>query len=101
LRRELGGDATSMSDLRAHWAKLETLLRTLLEEFPSLPARDRATVVDYIDHNEHGLAFERLCFCLKEERLPLSPPQYEMIVNLQGMMRIQNVAETVRDLVER
>jgi hypothetical protein len=89
-----------MIDRRAHWAKLESVLRTLLQGLPSLPARDRANIVDYIDHNELGLAFELLCWCLREGRLPISPAQYELIVSLQAMMKIQGVAETVRDLVE-
>jgi hypothetical protein len=90
-----------MTDWRPHWAKLESGLVTLLEGLPSLPTEDRASVLHYIDHNEYGLAFEELCSCLKQERLHISSAQYEMIVNLQTMMKIQNVAESIRDLIER
>ena len=90
-----------MTDWRPHWARLESKLVTLLEGLPSLPVEDRASVLHYVEHNEFALAFEELCCCLKQGRLRISPAQYEMIVDLQTTMDIQNVAEAIRDLIER
>ena len=90
-----------MTDWRSHWEKLESSLRALLEGFPSLPTEQRGSVLHYIDHNEFGLAFEELCSCIQQGRLPISSAQYETLVDLQTMMKMREIAETVRDLIVR
>lgn len=50
---------------------------------------DRDTVVDYIDHNEMGVAFDHLLYALfdePEQPVPLSPSEADSILRLGKAM---------------
>jgi hypothetical protein len=56
-------------DKHERWSRLEVLLTSALEaERHHLPAQDAATVQEYIDHREYGLAYDHLTETLGAER---------------------------------
>jgi hypothetical protein len=88
-----------MTDLHNQWAKVEAALKTLLPSLSTLTEEERAQVLHYVDHNEHGLALEELCFALRAREAAIAPSQSEAIVELQTMMKLRNFAEIVSHLV--
>ena len=90
-----------MTNLHDHWAQVGVTLRGLLTSTPALPEADRLLILDYLAHNELGLALEALCSALKIGAVAITPPQYEVIVRVQTAMKMSGVAESVSHLVRQ
>lgn len=90
-----------LKDLRDHWAKTEAVLRGVLAGAPALTDEDRSSILEYLDHNELGLALETLCSAIKIGAVTITPSQYEAIARVQAEMNMCGLAETVSHLVRQ
>ncbi len=79
-------------ELRASWARTERHLRQALER-QALPADLHATILDFIGHNELGVAFEWLTNALVEAHIALHPEAREPLEAAAREMNLQDNAD--------
>ncbi|NIX78166.1 MafI family immunity protein [Microvirga terricola] len=81
---------------------LENRIRHLAARFRSRLSSDRLDqVIDYIDHNECGLALEMLCDFLEDEEVTIVVEEYDEIIHLAGAMRLDQSSGRYADLHRR
>ncbi len=85
----------SFSDLsnrekRAFWSEVERNIREVLDSLsPAFPNPDREQVIDYLAHNELGLALEHLCDAILEEELSIGEPELTTVSRLFEQMELE------------
>jgi hypothetical protein len=87
----------------AYYLDLQERLRSLLAEISQqLSAAEANQVVDYIDHNECGLALELLIYFLGDQDLrPITRSVFDSITGLIATMHLdEHYVEVVRPLVQ-
>ena len=79
----------SLRKQRKLWSKTESDIRDLATQLgDSISDRDRSVVLDYLDHNELGIALEHLCDALIEYDQRLSPELHDVTKELFHRMEI-------------
>lgn len=78
-------------DLIASWALTEADLRWVLSHV-RLPDADRGWAIEWIDHNELGLAWELINECLSESPIERSPEVAERME--RARLRMGSVPQT-------
>jgi hypothetical protein len=74
-----------------HWRQLDSMFRQLLDDASfELPASDLEFVVDLVDHNEFGIAFESMLDSLREEGIVVSAKDLERIGALGKKMKFDD-----------
>ena len=81
---------------------LENNIRAIMEQMKNLPQIDRDHIIEYLDHNEWGIAVEHLCSSIREEKILLSESLYEKIRQVSEQMEIWNdIREEIKDCKTR
>lgn len=55
-----------------------------------LPEDDIASIEEYIENNEWGLAFELLCIAIEQENIPVSKGVFRKIEKVGSKMELDN-----------
>ena len=70
-----------------YYESLKQRLLKLVEDLEiSVSTEQLRNANDYIEVAEYGLAFEALCFTLKENKIPISKYTYKIVEDLGNMM---------------
>jgi len=82
-------------ELRASWKRTEQHLRDAIRHQP-LPDDTRALVLDFIDHNELGVAFEWMTSALVEAGARLKPEARDALAEAARAMGLEGNADWVQ-----
>ncbi len=77
------------------WARIEAWLREVLDGV-RLPESARAMAVEYLDHNELGLAFEGIVEALAERGRPIGPRERRLLGDAAVDMNLTDNADWKR-----
>lgn len=73
----------------SHYQQLEALFESLRPDLLSILSHDElAEVMEFVDHNEFGIALESLCFILEDGKKPITKKIYDRIDQLGILMEM-------------
>jgi hypothetical protein len=75
--------------LQAQWAETDRLLRIVLADVDSrLGGFTRRSVIEFLEANELGLAYETLVYAIRSEELPISEDASEALAGAASLMEL-------------
>jgi len=80
---------------------VEMKIKSIVEQIVGLPKGDRISILEFLEHNEWGVALEHLCATLCEENIQISEPIFEQIKGVSIYMEIwEDIRDQIIDLIK-
>ncbi|MCK4261372.1 MAG: MafI family immunity protein [Halanaerobiales bacterium] len=77
---------------------IENIILEILGQINGFPQKDTNDVLELIEHNEWGVAFEIICSVIEQERLNIKHSVYDKIVEIGTEMELSSCLWT--DILE-
>jgi len=69
---------------------ISDMINNIAKGIQGIPEKDIANILEYIENNEWGIAYETLCSVIEQEKLIITREEYDIIKKLGLLMKMDS-----------